>query len=142
MKDLSDINKRIVLLIAEAMPIGLTPFQIRQKIPEMTPQNLHMHLKVLLAKGILEKHKEGILTYYRIAPTGINIISRLVLEDKEKVFIPSQKAERAEVFSSPEEKSIRSPSSAPAQGAGSSPQQPTPSPAPAPKPQELKHLLK
>ena len=90
MKELSDTNKRIVLLVADAMPLGLTPYQLRQKFPEMSPQALYIHLKTLLKKGILTKHKEGILTYYRIAPEGINTISRLVVHQPEKVFTPRQ----------------------------------------------------
>jgi hypothetical protein len=88
MKELTQMNNRIVLLIADAMPLGLTPSQIRQKIPEMTPQALHMHLTTLLKKRILIKHKEGILTYYQIAPEGINTISRLVVHQPENVFMP------------------------------------------------------
>ena len=88
MKELTRMNNRIVLLIADAMPLGLTPSQIRQKLPEMTPQALHMHLKTLLKKGIIIKQKESILTYYRIAPSGINTISRLVVHQPENVFTP------------------------------------------------------
>ena len=85
MKELTPMNNRIVLLVADAMPLGLTPSQIRQKIPEMTPQALHIHLITLLKKRILIKHKEGILTYYQIAPEGINTISRLVVHQPENV---------------------------------------------------------
>ncbi|MEM3414791.1 MAG: helix-turn-helix domain-containing protein [Thermoproteota archaeon] len=127
MKELSAVNKRIVLLIAEAMPIGLTPLQIRQKIPELTPQNLNIHLKVLLRKGIIKKRKESSLTYYIITPPVE--IPRLVLENK---YI-SEQPERAEDDTSSQ--AIRSPSSAPAEKAGGSlPSEPAPSassPAPA-----------
>ncbi|MEM3215924.1 MAG: hypothetical protein QXS17_03345 [Candidatus Micrarchaeaceae archaeon] len=134
MKELSAMNRRIVLLIAEAMPLGLTPKQILQKIPELSPQNLNIHLKILLRKGIIEKHKESILTYYRITPAGINTISRLVVEAQEKPFMPAQPTqptERAEdSLSSP---AIKSPSSAPTERAGGSlPSEPTPSASPAP----------
>ncbi|MEM3859035.1 MAG: helix-turn-helix domain-containing protein [Candidatus Micrarchaeaceae archaeon] len=87
------MNKRIVLLIAEAMPIGLTPLQIRQKIPELTPQNLNMHLKILLRKGIIKKHKESSLTYYIITPPVE--INRLVVEDKYFSGQSAKPAERA-----------------------------------------------
>ena len=88
MKELTQMNNRIVLLIADAMPLGLTPSQIRQQIQPMKPQALYLHLKTLLKKGILIKHKEGILTYYRIAPEGINMISRLVVHQPQNTFTP------------------------------------------------------
>ncbi|MEM0143685.1 MAG: hypothetical protein QXL94_07015, partial [Candidatus Parvarchaeum sp.] len=84
------MNKRIVLLIAEAMPLGLISSQIRQKIPELSAQNLNIHLKILLNKGIIEKHKESILTYYRITLAGISAIPRMVVEENKKVFMPPQ----------------------------------------------------
>ncbi|MEM3860765.1 MAG: winged helix-turn-helix domain-containing protein, partial [Candidatus Micrarchaeaceae archaeon] len=130
LKELSDMNKRIVLLIAEAMPIGLTPLQIRQKIPKLTPQNLHMHLKILLRKGIIKKRRESSLTYYIITPPLE--MNRLVLENK---YISEQpEAERAEDSSS--SPAIKSPSSAPAtapaEKAGEGSLEPTPSASPAP----------
>ena len=92
MKELTQMNQRIVILIANAMPLGLTPSQIRKEIPEMTSQPLYIHLKTLLKKGILTKHRESILTYYRIAPEDINTIPRLVAHQYENVSMPPPSA--------------------------------------------------
>ncbi|MEM0144071.1 MAG: hypothetical protein QXL94_09070, partial [Candidatus Parvarchaeum sp.] len=45
---------------------------------------------ILLNKGIIEKHKESILTYYRITLAGISAIPRMVVEENKKVFTPPQ----------------------------------------------------
>jgi DNA-binding transcriptional ArsR family regulator len=96
MKELRELNQRIVMLIAEAMPLGLTPYQIREKITTLTPDNLNIHLKILLKKGIVTKHKESILVYYRIAPEGVSIVSRLVAVQPKKLSMPSSSLEAQE----------------------------------------------
>ena len=89
MKELRQAHKHIISIIAVAMPLGATPSQILKEMPELSAQNLNAKLNIMLKRGIIEKRKEGILTYYIIAPEGIKEIPRLVVEQPPKPFIPT-----------------------------------------------------
>ena len=99
MHALREIHLRILSVISQHMPLGVTPSQLVKEAhipPPASAQKLNQFLKAMLKKGLVEKRKEGILVYYTITALGINTFavsinkSSLGNPQTSKVFTPSQ----------------------------------------------------